>query len=259
MGSYSYDQRSIFDPLTINPQATSTPANVRSQLVSLGPITHLSQGSEMSFQTCSSGPFSDRELDHSLFSAQPRTESYSTQAQSNHGNNPNLQVPDTYQSAQQMNTPQDHMLLHSHQDRTLAPTNETQSKITTDSGICMSNSQQEQINADRLQAHSSAKNVTNGQNDGISVVEALLQQQLKEIQTTLQHISLVKQKQQQSTSPNQSHSSTRQTRVQMCEQQPTSRLPMPAKQTPVECSSTPISGERQYHDGAQLVYPVNHT
>ena len=248
MGSYSYNQRSIFDPLAINPQATSTPANVRSQLVSWGPITHLSQGSEMSFQTCSSGPFSDRELDHSLFSAQPRTESYSTQAQSNHGNNPNLQVPDTYQSAQQMNTRQDHMLLHSHQDRTLAPTNETQSKITTDSGICMSNSQQEQINADRLQAHSSAKNVTNGQNDGISVVEAQLQQQLKEIQTTLQHISLVKQKQQQSTSPNQSHSSTRQTRVQMCEQQPTSRLLMPAKQTPVECSSTPISGERQYHD-----------
>ena len=69
MGSYSDGQSTVFDPLAINPQATTTPANIHSQSVHWRPITNLSQGSEISF--LSSVPNSDLESEHSHVSLQP--------------------------------------------------------------------------------------------------------------------------------------------------------------------------------------------
>ena len=140
MGSYSDGQRTVSDPLTINPQAASTPANIRSQSVHWGPITNLSQGSEISF--LSSGPNSDLESEHSHVSLQPfpifaqTSEIQSVNDQSNgliSISNPESNITSqSVSSDNQVNFPTD--MLQSQQSMTQLY-NTSQSHGVTDSGI----------------------------------------------------------------------------------------------------------------------------
>ena len=258
MGSCS-DGRTVFDPLTINPQATSTPANTRSQSVRWGPITNLSQGSEISF--LSSGPISDLGSENSHFSTQPQhTESFNTQAHSvyeQHQGVNNSSVKGTYHSTsvnQQINSQKEHML-QSHQISTLASTlaaNASHSHGATDSGIYLQKSHEEQLNSDGQQSHSFGQIAAHSHNDtnGIVSVEAQIQQQLREIQATLSNLSLLKQKQQQQRIiPNPRantliNSPIRQAPVPLCDHRDNWHHHIQANVDPVHHSS--IMGETQY-------------
>ena len=257
MGSCS-DGRTVFDPLTINPQATSTPANTRNQSVRWGPITNLSQGSEISF--LSSSPISDLGSEYSQLSTQPQhTESFNTRAHSvyeQHQEVNNSSVKGTYHSTsvnQQINVPKEH-LLQSHQISTLASTlaaNASHSQGATDSGIHIQKSHEEQVHCNGQQYHSFGQNAAQSQNDShyFASVEAQLQQQLNEIQTKLHSVTILKQRQQHSRiTPNPSAntlpcSPTQQAQARMCDQQDHQ---IQAKQGYLQTAS--MMGERPHLD-----------
>ena len=192
MGSYSDGQRTVFDPLTINPQAASTPANIRSQSVHWGPITNLSQGSEISF--LSSGPNSDLESEHSHVSLQPfpifaqTSEIQSVNDQSNgliSISNPESNITSqSVSSDNQVNFPTD--MLQSQQSMTQLY-NTSQSHGVTDSGIYTPKST----------FTSPAPSLPlQPQSNSLIQIESQLQQQLTEIQNGLQRLAFLQRQQQ---------------------------------------------------------------